>query len=205
MYLMKNQLPLFAFAVMLTACHVGPDTSNADAVPPVSDSVVVAMVPPDSLVEPGVSAGVFVLGGNATPVMARMGRPDSGDAAMGKALSIWKSGNYQTAIYTERNMGVDDTARIRMFRTTDPGYRTTGHAGAGAALADLARSFDLTQTAWYHDGADTIRMLTAQEGISFEVNQKMFCTGLILHTPGADPSASYLPFHPGAVKTGAQR
>ncbi|WP_126246304.1 hypothetical protein [Chitinophaga rhizosphaerae] len=55
-----------------------------------------------------------------------------------------------------------------------------------------------------HAGPDTIRVLTAPEGITFEVNQKMFCTGLIVHATGADPSASYLPFLPGAVKTGPQ-
>ncbi len=102
-------------------------------------------------------------------------------------------------------MGVDEIPRIKMFRTTDPGYRTSGNARTGAALADLARSFNLTQTAWYRQGADTIRMLTAPEGISFEVNQKMFCTGLILHAPGADPSGSYLPFHPEAARTNTQR
>lgn len=197
---MKNLIPLAAFA-FLTACHAGPDTSNADAVPPLQDSVVADLVAPDSLVEPGKSAGPFVLGADAAPQMARLGRPDSGDAAMGKAMAIWKANGHLSALYTERNMGVDDTARIKMFRTTDPGYRTSGNAGTGTALADLARSFNLQQTAWYRSGEDTVRMLTAPEGITFEVNQKMFCTGLILHAPGADPSASYLPFHPQAVKT----
>lgn len=201
---MKNLQPFLALSVLAAACHAGPNTNNADAVPPIGDSVVVENVPPDSLVEPGVAVGNVKLGTDAAPFFARMGKPDSGDAAMGKTLAIWKNNGFQTALYTERNMGVDDTARIRMFRTTHPGYRTAGKAGSGAALADITRSFDLTQTAWYPDGQDTIRVLTAPEGISFEVNQKMFCTGLILHAPGADPSASYLPFHPNAVRAGTK-
>lgn len=200
---MKNLLPILATA-FAAACHAGPDTSNADAVPPLEDSVSTDAVLADSLVEPGVSAGLFVLGADAGSAFSKMGRPDSGDAAMGKTMAIWKKNGFLTSIYTERNMGVDDTARIRMFRTTDPSYRTTGNARTGAALADLARSFDLKQTAWYRLGPDTIRVLTAPEGITFEVNQKMFCTGLILHAPGADPSASYLPFLPGAVKSGGK-
>ncbi|WP_341840204.1 hypothetical protein [Chitinophaga caseinilytica] len=201
---MKNLLPIFAMA-FVAACHAGPDTSNADAVPPLEDSVAADVVPADSLVKPGVSAGAFVLGADAAPAFTKMGKPDSGDAAMGKAMAIWKTHGALTSLYTERNMGVDDTARIRMFRTTDPSYRTSGNAGTGAALADLTRSFELKQTAWYRAGADTIRVLTAPEGITFEVNQKMFCTGLIVHAPGADPSASYLPFLPGAVKSGPQQ
>lgn len=199
---MKNLLPFLVPAMLLAACHAGPRTSNSDAVPP-PEAPVTDTVPPDSLVTPGKSAGMFVLGADAGPQLSRMGRPDSGDAAMGKALAIWKTNGYETALFTERNMGVDDTSRIRMFRTTLPGYRTSGKAGPGSPLADLARNFTLTQTAWYPEGADTVRVLTAPEGISFEVNQKMFCTGLILHAPGADPSASYLPFHPGAMKPAA--
>ncbi len=102
---MKNLIPVAALTV-LAACHAGPDTSNADAVPPLQDSAVVAdVISPDSLVEPGKSAGPFVLGADAGPQMNRLGKPDSGDAAMGKAMAIWKINGHQTSLLPKGTWG----------------------------------------------------------------------------------------------------
>lgn len=188
-----KQLILFSLAAFLCACQSAQrnDRNKADTVPQAPPQEVNA----DSLVVPGKAIGNIVLGADAAPLMEIMGKPDSGDAAMGKAVAIWISGKNLTAIYTERNMGVDDTSRIRQIRSTYPGFLTNDHIGVGVTLKDIEQRMPVSRLGEYTEGKDTFALYTTREGISFEVNREEHCTGIIVHPAGSDPTSVYLPFH----------
>lgn len=188
-----KQLILFSLATFLCACQSAQrnDRNKADTVPQAPPQEVNA----DSLVVPGKAIGNIVLGADAAPLMEIMEKPDSGDAAMGKAVAIWISGKNLTAIYTERNMGVDDTSRIRQIRSTYPGFLTNDHIGVGVTLKDIEQRMPVSRLGEYTEGKDTFALYTTREGISFEVNREEHCTGIIVHPAGSDPTSVYLPFH----------
>lgn len=194
-----KQLILFSLAAFLYACQYAPERNGKnekDTVPQAPPPEVNA----DSLVIPGKAIGNISLGRDAAPLMELMGKPDSGDAAMGKAVSMWISGKHLTAIYTERNMGVDDTSRIKQIRSTWPGFLTDDNIGVGVTLKDIERRMPVARLGEYTEGKDTFALYTAREGISFEINRDDQCTGIIVHPPGSDPTAVYLPFHSGLRK-----
>lgn len=188
-----KQLILFSLAALCWACQSAQrdNKRKTDTLPQAPPQEVNT----DSLVVPGKAIGHITLNTDAGPVMEIMGKPDSGDAAMGKAVSMWISGKNLTAIYTERNMGVDDTSRIKQIRSTYPGFVTNDHIGVGVTLKDIEQRMPVARLGEYTEGKDTFALYTTREGISFEVNREQQCTGIIVHPAGSDPTSVYLPFH----------
>lgn len=159
----------------------------------------------EQLIIPGTSIGLTNINEDAAEVFKRLGKPDSGDAAMGKAVSVWASdhgdSDNQTAIYTERRMGVDDTSRVKMIRVTSPWFVTTEGIGTGKTLSDARAHFTLTPEATYSNDGRTYTIFNGGKGIAFEVNPDSMLTGIIVHDTGRTAVSGYIPFHPGAVKT----
>lgn len=180
-------------AAFLFACQSASQRNDKkpDSVPKGAPRVVNA----DSLIVPGKSIGNIRLGMDAAPVIKLMGTPSGGDAAMGKATVIWNTGDDLTAIYTERNMGVDDTARILQIRSTLPGYLTDKNIGVGVTLDDIELQMPVARLGEYTEGKDTFALYVTRAGISFEINRDQQCTGIIVHPAGTDPTKAYLPFH----------
>jgi hypothetical protein len=198
----------FALYVVLAtslsiACSTEQDSQN-------HDSVTVASVPVDTdtlnrldtlnketLLIPGVSAGNIKLAENAEPLYKILGKPDSGDAAMQKAVAIWYKNHdpksYSTAIYTVRDTGDNPAARIRQIRVTAPEFKTQSGIGVHSRLSDIQGTFTLKQLTGVPGDSDAFQIFDSPAGIAFELNKELKCTAVLIHPANEELKASYLP------------
>jgi hypothetical protein len=174
------------------------------------DSVTVASVPVDAdtlnrldtlnketLLIPGVSAGNIKLAEDAEPLYKILGKPDSGDAAMQKAVAIWYKNHdpksYSTAIYTVRDTGDNPPARIRQIRITAPEFKTQSGIGVHSRLSDIQGTFTLKQLTGIPGDSDAFQLFDSPAGIAFELNKELQCTAVLIHPANEELKASYLP------------
>ena len=152
---------------------------------------------PDALIIPARSIGRTRIDEPYDSVSARLGRPDSSDAAMGKMMATWYAGHnpkgHRTAIFFSRNMGNEETSRVRQIRVTSPWFRTNRDLGVGSGTAVISAQFPLRQLATYEEGGRTFRTMDSGEGILFELDDAGTCVGVIVQRPG--DGQTYLPFH----------
>lgn len=146
---------------------------------------------------PGRSAGVFKLGESDSLIRQRLGKPDFSDAAMGKAVLMWYTdtgSSYPLSIFTSRDMGNDETARVQQIRITSPDFETRDSIHVGVTLAEIsntyAKSLRIVET--YEENRATYSIYDTDAGIAFEIDPTERCVAIIIH--GVDNSMhSYLP------------
>lgn len=141
----------------------------------------------DQLVVPGQSIGQVRIGDADSTVIARLGKPDSSDAAMGKAWLFWISKNEahdRTGVFTTRKMGTDDeTARVSQVLVSAPFFLTKEGARTGDGLEALRKAYpSLTQTAKLSGGA--VLYDARDRGIAFIVGGDGSCKAIVVHRPG---------------------
>lgn len=193
----QNCIGTFAVAMVLVACGGGNRNNNH----PLQDStasVSQSLLPNDHLLIPGKSAGRFLIGDADSTIFAELGKPDFGDAAMGKAVSIWYPNgkrNQPLSIFTSRDMGNDETARIKQIRVTSPDFQTVQSIGVGSSLREISDIYPLQIVETYDRDGQTYTVYNANEGAAFEVDAAYRCVAIIIHETGAT-IPTYLPLHP---------
>ncbi|MEX8548580.1 MAG: hypothetical protein V5804_13335 [Mucilaginibacter sp.] len=158
-------------------------------------------VPIAQLIVPGKSIGQTKLQEDAVLVYKRLGRPDAGDAAMGKSLATWYAGHrslgYQTQVFFSRYMGgMDDiTSRVKQIRVTSPYFKTAEGIGPGSTLKQINAFFKVRKTAAFTENKQRYFVYDTFKGIAFESNAGGKCTGVIIYLLGGRGGFTYLPFH----------
>ncbi|WP_311950583.1 hypothetical protein [Mucilaginibacter terrae] len=199
---MKSSKLLILAAICLAACNQ-PDkkTETSKQTIDTTDATTTrtASIPTDKLIIPGKSIGQTALNDNGADVTRRLGRPDAGDAAMGKSLSIWyanhNSKGYQTMIYASRQMGTDDeTSRVKQIRITSPWFITKDNVRVGSTLEQIEDLYRPQKTAWFKKDSKKFDIYQG-EGIAFEIDNQQKCTAIMVFTPDIKPGATYLPFY----------
>jgi hypothetical protein len=156
-------------------------------------------IAPTKLIVPGKRIGDIYINGNADSLVAKLGKPDFGDASMGGAVMIWldKGGKrvHLTVIYAHHNMGGADEKinYIKEIRETSPTFKTADYGGAGSAVKDVMKLYRLkkhpspsNKKLWLYDNY--------QAGIGFEADSTGKCLAVYVYAPG-DSSATYLDIH----------
>jgi hypothetical protein len=214
------RLILLLFAAVLLACNSsikqdstanGPETTfkitdtlkgqsisgNPDSLP---------AVPPAELIVPGKSIGLTSIGERADSVAAKLGRPDEGDAAMGKAISTWFSkGNktHSTTIFFTTNFGdKDEASRARQLRITSPYFKTAEGLSVGSDMDGISKIYPvLKKTGRYPSPKDPAQMVVVMDdpdkGIAFEIDPSYKCVGIVIHRREDKPFETYLGFIEG--------
>jgi len=192
------------------ACNQSPKTNQAvdtitihtaDTTKQESDTITANKpVPADKLIVAGTAIGQTKLGEDAENALKRMGKPDGGDAAMGKALSIWYAGHdttgYQTMIYTARQMGTqDDVARVKQIRITSPWFVTAEGIHNGSTLQQISKVYDVKKSATFTLKQEAYAIYRSAEGIAFEIDPQEVCKGIIVFDTSSQPGQIYLPFY----------
>ncbi len=140
-----------------------------------------------------------------------LGKPDSGDAAMGKALSFWVSRKSNpreyVAVYTVNNFdGTGSPAKVQQVQVTSPAFQTSEGISTGVALARIREAFSPLQPLAYYtnDQKQQVYIYDNQaQGIAFEVTvPDSTCTAITVHQKGEDVTQSYLPVHPDLTRLG---
>ncbi len=184
---------LIGYLMLFGACH-----------PPQSGHTVFTIlktVPTAQLIVPGKSIGQTRLNENAGLVFKRLGKPDDGDAAMGKSLATWYASHnpsgYQTQVFCSRYMGGDENvSRVKQIRVTSPYFKTANGIGAGSTLKQINASFKVRKTLAYIENKQSFFVYDTNKGIAFEIAANGKCVGVIVCLPGDQGGFTYLPFHP---------
>ncbi|WP_295769731.1 hypothetical protein [uncultured Mucilaginibacter sp.] len=153
----------------------------------------------NQLIIPGKSIGQTALNDNGADVTRRLGRPDAGDAAMGKSMSVWyanhDSTSYETMIFTSRQMGTEDeTSRVKQIRITSPWFVTKDSVKVGSSFEQIEDLYQPTKTAWFKKDLKRFEIYQAN-GIAFEINNEQKCTAIMVFIPDVKPAGTYLPFY----------
>ncbi|WP_299826156.1 hypothetical protein [uncultured Pontibacter sp.] len=135
---------------------------------------------------------------------AVLGKPDSTDAAMGKALLYWVSQSqplHYLVVYTEADFGSDEPVpTVKQLQVTSPQFQTTGKISTGAPLPKIREAYsNLKPIAYYqNDARQRVYVFDEQQqGITFEVTlPDSICTAITIHEKGKMIKGTYLPVHP---------
>lgn len=180
-----------------------PDTTSTPPQP------IVEKATPDStfLIIPGLRIGQVSLGQTAEQVSNKLGKPDSGDAAMGKALSYWFGKNRKShvvAVYFSRSYtdGPEDNLLVQQVRVNSPTFKTPENISAGSSIATIRRHYTIAPIAYYQAGQQRIYIFDdASKGIAFETAvPDSSCIAVTVHKAGEDVTNSYLPMHPDMTR-----
>lgn len=153
------------------------------------------------LIVRGKSIGQTKLNEDAKLVFQRLGKPDGGDAAMGKSLAVWYANHnpqgYQTQIFFSRQMGAADenVSRVKQIRVTSPYFKTVNGIGAGSTLKQIHASFKVKKTASYKEKKQSFSVYDTDKGIAFETAATGKCVGVIVYLPEDRGGFTYFPFH----------
>ena len=187
-----------AVAILLFGCEsISTHKSLADSIHAVDTPLKTIL--PAKMIVPGKRIGDIYINENADSVVAKLGKPDSSNAAMGASFMVWlnKTGKniHQTSIYAHHNMGAADEKinYIKEVRETSPSFKTADYGGAGSEIKDVLKLYKLkkhpapgNKKLWLYDNY--------QAGIGFEVDSTGKCLAVYIHAPN-DSSANYLNFH----------
>lgn len=183
---------------LLFACNSPADKKTTDNT--VTDTVADAPeIKPDQLISPGKGIGHLTIGLPADSAIAKLGKPDSSDAAMGSALMAWYSkdaNKYRTAVFARRNMGNDEVSRIKLIMVSSPWFKTGDGVATGTTLADIEKSYQLKPVE--NTTAAKKGLLVFDDntkGITFDIDSaSKKCVAITVH-PANDGSGSYLDIH----------
>src|SRR5690606_32817307 len=107
-------------------------------------------------------------------------------------VSIWysdKEPDCPISIFTSRDMGNDETARIRQIRVTSRRFKTVQSIGVGSSLRDISDTYPLQIVETYHQHGQAYTVYNANEGIAFEVDTAYSCVAVIVHEPDVATSS----------------
>jgi hypothetical protein len=202
---MKNIkfLPLL-ISIVFAACH---SSSNSDGK---RDSIASIESGPGKIVDerylivPGISVGEISIGEDVEQVGQKLGKPDAGDAAMGKAWGIWYSKDTSGEIknefavyssYRDTSMKVKDVKQIRI---TSNQFKTQDGFSVERTLIDTQMKFPgIERTSTYlNENKDSVVIYDSKkEGIGFEfINGKSIA--LTVHAKDQAVNGTYLTLHP---------
>lgn len=196
---------MVGLSIGLVACQ-SPKKTDENKADSVTSRTVVAAQTADKkfLVVAGRSVGEIALGEDIEQVGKKLGKPDAGDAAMGKAWGIWYSGDPKAkqrdeiavySSYRDTSMRIKDVKQIRI---TSNQFKTQDGLATGATLEDIKLKFpDIQKLSTYlNENKDTVTIYDAKkEGIGFEF-LKGKSISLTVHAANTPVNTTYLTLHP---------
>lgn len=203
---MKNvKFALLGLSISLAACQ-SANKNGEHKTDSVSNrkSVKTQAIDERFLIVAGKSIGEIFLGENMEQVGEKLGRPDAGDAAMGKAWGIWYSndstGKHPNEIavyssYRDTSMLVKDVKQIRI---TSDQFKTQDGLATGTTMEETKNKFPAIEklSAYLNEDKDTITVYDAKnEGIGFEF-LKGKSISITVHPVNTPVNATYLTLHP---------
>jgi len=159
------------------------------------------------MIVPGQRIGQISLGQTAEVINNKLGKADSGDAAMGKAMAFWYSkGQHKKnylAVYFFRNFdGGPEDLLARQIRINSPSFKTTDNISPGSNITRIRRNYSLKPIAYYINPKQQRIYIfdDVAKGMAFEVSTPdSICVAIAIHQKGEAITNSYLPVHPDLV------
>jgi hypothetical protein len=205
---MKYTLLAICAAASLAGCNPGNKATQpkVDA----GQQSEKATVDQSKLIVPGKSVGRLYLNQDMASVFEIMGKADAGDAAMGKAWSIWyskvsgKQTEDQIAVYSSYKDSTMSGKSAKEILVTAPDYRTQSGLRTGISLDSIQNVLPaLKQVARYVNDSehDTLDIYDdRRSGIAFGVKrraEKQISTAVYVHFPNESVNNTNLTIYPG--------
>ena len=199
------------FCICLISCrqkNAGTTDTQVKLMPPDTTKPLQKQLVTAELIVPGERVGTVSLGTNAEELEKILGKPDSSDAAMGKAWITWngKRDEHNNAtklnIYTTYNDRSMQQKTVQQIRTTSAFFSTNSGLRVYSSLDTIRKEFPhIKKLAHYPDeGRDIVIYDETQKGIAFEIaaaGPQQICTGIIIHEKGNAVTDVYMFLHPG--------
>lgn len=193
-------LRIAAGCCMLAACAQPSSQKAAD------EQVTLPFTGRLPVLVPGESAGKLHIHQDMDSVFNVLGKPDDGDAAMGKAWGIWQAED-TLAVYSSYADSTMSRRITRQIVVTGDDYRTVDDLGVNSPLESIRGSFPSIQLAATYisdPGNDTLWVYDAEAaGIAFDFRKMegdTLCTAVTIHEPHEPVTATYLTIHGGWKK-----
>ncbi|WP_199140755.1 hypothetical protein [Pedobacter sp. ASV12] len=156
-----------------------------------------------TLIIAGQQIGELHLNQDATEVAKLLGKPNAGDAAMGKAWGIWydkgDSSIVNYAVYTTYSDSTMRTKSVQQLRTRSPLYKTAAGLGVRSDFSMLHNVYPALQKLDSYRHTKTKDTLTiyddVQKGIAFELVNNS-CVAVIVHPVHKKSNETYLTYDP---------
>ncbi len=177
-----------------------PAPASKDSLVPVPADSTATIIPANRLIVPGKSIGLTNINEPTETAMKSLGKPDAGDAAMGKSVNTWYSKNnpeYKTQVYSSTQFGSDgDRPVVKSIRITNPFFQTANGLKPGSHSKEIMAYFNgLLLSGSYRSPQGTVKVYDdTKTGIAFEVNEQDICVGICVHEAGEKAFVQYLPF-----------
>lgn len=157
------------------------------------------------LIVPGKRLGMVTLNQDAKPVFDHFGKPDTGEASMGKASATWhiKTNDQKSVltIFTTRKMGVENFSRIKFVRTTSTVFKTKNGIGVGSTLKSIETQFELKKIGSFIENGKTYSLEGTAKGIAFEIGPDKKCHGIVVHPKNLKANETYIPIYENLKKS----
>ncbi|PST83504.1 hypothetical protein C7T94_13190 [Pedobacter yulinensis] len=207
---MKKYVFLSLLGLVLGTACTRPKQKQAeqlDAAASRKDSVSVADIPEQKLVVPGAAVGMLDIGTDMQEIFQKLGKPDAGDAAMGRAWSVWYHPDSTSQVnddelnlfsaYADSGMVKKE---VRQIRVTSPEYRTDLGIGVGSPYEEMKKQYpavrEVQRLVNMRRGDTLVVYDDVQQGIAFDVcKRRVFA--LTVHRRSTPMQHGYLTLKPG--------
>ncbi len=203
---MKKILLSTFVAASIAACTPADKETQSKAEP----QQELTTVDSSNLIIPGKSIGKLYLNQDMDSVFHIMGKADAGDAAMGKAWSIWLSeatgsgSKDQVAVFSSYKDSTMMGKSAKEILATAPVYETANGLKTGMPLDSIKKQFpSLKAVARYVNDSehDTLEVYDdISKGIAFDIRNRagrQVSTAVYVHFPNKSVSNTYLTIYPG--------
>jgi hypothetical protein len=198
---LSKYIIVLLMAGLLFACKQKGNQVAEEEAPDLPDTTEVKAIPPDQLITPGQAIGHIRLEAGLDSIVRELGRPDTGDAAMGSELATWYANHdtagYKTSIFARHNMGNADepVKHIKKILVTSPWFKTAEYISTGNNLKDIRKFYTLKKGSTYTAKGQTIQVYTDMtKGISFEIDPAGNCVSILVHAPNS-AADTYINMH----------
>ena len=197
-----------------TANNTNADTQTDSAITSASDRPKTGSVSKDEnifsneLIIPGKQIGKTRIGDNPETLVKNLGKPDSSDAAMGKAWLFWNGKrdehNNKTllAVYTIYKDNTMKEKIVKLIYSTSSYFKTNNGVGVYSDLGEIKKQFPgLQQVAQFKErnGERMIHIYTDKnQGIAFETaeaREQQICIAVTFYMPDEILLDLYIPLH----------
>ncbi|MDQ1142293.1 hypothetical protein [Pedobacter agri] len=202
---MKSRKIIFlSFIIGLTACQSAEHSGHQQDSTEYITSGKQKNIDSAFLVVPGKSIGEISLGENMTEVGKKLGRPDAGDAAMGKAWGIWYSKDStdgqknELAVYSSYRDTSMMVKEVKQIRITSAQFKTRNGLTTGGPEAVTKLKFPAMElvSSYLNQSKDTVNVYDSrQDGIGFEF-LKGKSISITVHPVNQSVNGTYLTLHP---------
>jgi hypothetical protein len=162
----------------------------------------------NDLIIPGKQIGKTQIGDDPETLVKNLGKPDSSDAAMGKAWLFWNGKrdehNNKTllAVYTTYKDNTMKEKIVKLIYSTSSFFKTSNGVGVYSDLGEIKKQFHgLQQVAQFkeHNSERMIHIYTDKnQGIAFETAEardQQICIAVTVYIPNENLLDLYIPLH----------